>query len=91
MPEWSSLSRAGAQHLLGIFHSPRNQHSRAAVRIPLRSFGVAQVPSRAVQSQFWGFFLQSRDVQEPLGVCQALPKLGMVELRGCVEGQLKDV
>lgn len=38
-----------------------------------------------------GFFLQSRDVQEPLGVCQALPKLGMVKLRGCVEGQLKDV
>lgn len=74
-----------------------NQHSSAAVGIPFRSFAVAQEASRAeaaMQSQFLGLFAElskGRDVQELLGSGQALPNLGIVELRGSVGGQLKDV
>lgn len=74
-----------------------NQHSSAAVGIPLRSFGIAQVaPSAgaAVQSQFWGC-LQSRTqagmYRSCLGSGQPLLNLGVMEWRGSVGGQLKDV
>lgn len=87
-PERSSLRNAGAQHLLGFLHSPWNQHSRAAVRIPLRSFGVAQVASRAVN---FGAVCRAGVYKSSLGSGQALPNLGIMELRGSVGEQLKDV
>lgn len=74
-----------------------NQHGSAAVGIPFRSFAVAQEASRAeaaMQSQFLGLFAElstGRDVQVLLGSGQALPNLGIVELRESVGGQLKDV
>lgn len=64
---------------------------------PSEAFAVAQEASRAeaaMQSQFLGLFAElstGRDVQVLLGSGQALPNLGIVELRESVGGQLKDV